>query len=45
MQVRVTVLQWVEGLCEEQVFTGDERIASPLFANLDLMVKQVLQGG
>lgn len=44
MQARVTVLAWVEGLYEEQVFTDDERIVSPLFANLDLTVKQVLQG-
>ncbi|MFM7367341.1 MAG: Uma2 family endonuclease, partial [Sphaerospermopsis kisseleviana] len=31
---KVTVLEWVEGLYEEQVFTGDEVICSPLFSEV-----------
>ncbi|MDH6098134.1 Uma2 family endonuclease [Anabaenopsis sp. FSS-46] len=30
MFLKVTVLQWVEGLYEEQVFTGDMVICSPI---------------
>lgn len=41
---KVTVLEWVEGFYEEQVFTGDEVICSPLFADIKLTVTEVLQG-
>ncbi|MFM7406686.1 MAG: Uma2 family endonuclease [Cuspidothrix sp.] len=41
---KVTVLEWVEGLYEEQVFTGDEVICSPLFAEVKLTVNELLQG-
>lgn len=41
---KVTVLQWVEGFYEEQVFVGDKGIASPLFPDLKLTVAEVLQG-
>ena len=44
MQQKVTVLEWVEGLYEEKVYTGDKRIASPLLKSLELTAAQVLQG-
>ncbi|WP_413174737.1 Uma2 family endonuclease [Anabaena azotica] len=44
MQQKVTVLEWVEGFYEEQVFTLDQTISSPLFADLNLKVAEVLQG-
>ena len=44
MAQKVTVLEWVEGLYEEQVFTGDEVICSPLFAEVKLTVNELLQG-
>jgi Uma2 family endonuclease len=44
MQQRVTVLEWVEGLYEECVYAGDERIVSPLLGSLELTVAQVLRG-
>lgn len=44
MQQKVTVLEWVEGFYEEKVYTGDERIVSPLLGNLELVTDQVLQG-
>ncbi|NJN29499.1 MAG: Uma2 family endonuclease [Synechococcales cyanobacterium RM1_1_8] len=40
---KVTVLEWVEGLYEEQVFEGDSVILSPLFGTLRLTAAQVLQ--
>lgn len=44
---QVTVLHWVEGLYEEEVFTGDGAIASPLLSefkqDMELTVAQVLQ--
>jgi Uma2 family endonuclease len=44
MQQKVTVLEWVEGFYEEQVYTGDEPIASPLLGKLELTTAQILQG-
>lgn len=44
MQQQVTVLEWVEGFYEEQVYTGDAQIVSPLLGRLELMAAQVLQG-
>jgi Uma2 family endonuclease len=44
IQARVTVLEWVEGLYEEQAYTGDMQIISPLLGPLDLTVNQVLLG-
>ncbi|HAG82875.1 MAG TPA: hypothetical protein DCL61_17370, partial [Cyanobacteria bacterium UBA12227] len=41
---QVTVLEWVEGLYEEKVYTGDNAIASPMLGNLSLTAVQVLQG-
>jgi Uma2 family endonuclease len=42
---KVTVLQWVEGLYEEQVYQSDQAIQSPLFPSLDLTATQVLGAG
>jgi Uma2 family endonuclease len=44
IQQRVTVLEWIEGLYEEQVYTGDRAIASPLFGVLELTAERLLQG-
>ncbi|WP_353929419.1 Uma2 family endonuclease [Okeanomitos corallinicola TIOX110] len=44
MQKKVTVLEWVEGFYDEQVFTGDMVIGSPLFSDIQLTVSAVLQG-
>jgi Uma2 family endonuclease len=44
MQQRVTVLEWVEGFYEEQVYVGDAQIVSPLLGGSELMAAQVLQG-
>jgi Uma2 family endonuclease len=44
MQERVTVLEWVEGFYEEQMYAGDARMVSPLLGRLELMAAQVLQG-
>lgn len=41
---KVTVLEWVEGFYEEQVYVGDQAIASFVFANLKLTAAEVLQG-
>ncbi|PZO44456.1 MAG: hypothetical protein DCF19_01505 [Pseudanabaena frigida] len=40
---RVTVLEWVEGLYEEQVYIGEQAIASLVFPDLHLTAAQVLQ--
>ncbi|TVQ19162.1 MAG: Uma2 family endonuclease [Leptolyngbya sp. DLM2.Bin15] len=45
MQQRVTVLEWVEGLYEEAVYSGDESVVSPLLGDLNLTATQVLQVG
>ena len=41
---KVTVLEWVEGWYEEQVFTGEDLIISPLLGELDLTSSRLLQG-
>lgn len=41
---KVTVLEWVEGLYEEQVYEGDSAIVSLVFPELRLTTAQVLQG-
>ncbi len=41
---KVTVLEWVEGLYEEQVHTGDSQIESSILGNIDLKVERVLRG-
>ncbi len=40
----MTVLEWVEGLYEEQVFVGDTKIESSVLESLDLRVDRVLLG-
>jgi Uma2 family endonuclease len=45
MQGRITVLEWVEGLYEERVFQGNERIISPMLPNLELTTEMVLNAG
>lgn len=44
MQQRVTVLEWVEGLYEEVVYTGENAIASPVLGVLELTASRLLQG-
>lgn len=39
---KVTVLEWVNGLYEEQVYQGNQVILSPLFPDLTLTAAQVL---
>ena len=41
---KVTVLEWIEGLYEEQVFTGDEPIFSAVLGQLGLTASRVLRG-
>jgi Uma2 family endonuclease len=41
---KVTVLEWVEGFYDEQVYVGNNAIASQVIAGLDLTAAQVLQG-
>ena len=45
LEAKVTVLLWEEGLYEESVFTGKQRIASRTFPELALSVEQVLAVG
>lgn len=42
---KVTVLEWVDGCYEEQVYQGGEAIGSPLFPDLSLTAIQVLTAG
>lgn len=44
IEQKVTILEWVEGLYEEQVFTGDNLIVSTVLGDLELTVDRVLQG-
>ncbi len=41
---KVTVLEWVEGFYEEQMYTGEQAIASPALGNLGITATQVLEG-
>ncbi|NEP02916.1 MAG: Uma2 family endonuclease [Symploca sp. SIO2E9] len=41
MQQIITVLEWVEGLYEEQVFQGNEQIISPMLPYLELTSEMV----
>jgi len=43
IQGRITILEWVDGLYEEQVYEGDKAIASFVLSNLQLTAAQVLQ--
>jgi Uma2 family endonuclease len=42
---KITVLEWVDGMYEEQVFQGDQAIVSPQFASLNLIAATVLNAG
>jgi Uma2 family endonuclease len=44
IEQRVTVLEWVEGLYEEQIFTGKNVLKSTVLGDLELTVDRVLQG-
>lgn len=44
IQQKVTVLEWVEGLYEETVYTEANPIVSPLFGTLELTAARLLQG-
>ncbi|TAG96875.1 MAG: Uma2 family endonuclease [Oscillatoriales cyanobacterium] len=44
IQQRVTVLEWVEGLYEEMVYTGENVIVSPVLGVLELTAQRLLQG-
>lgn len=42
---KVTILEWIDGLYEEQVYQGDTAIASPQFPALNLTAATVLNAG
>jgi Uma2 family endonuclease len=42
---RVVVLTLVDGLYEEAIFPGGDRLGSPMFPTLELTAKQVLRAG
>ncbi|MGB7439588.1 MAG: Uma2 family endonuclease [Coleofasciculaceae cyanobacterium] len=44
-QAQVSVLKLVDGLYEDAMYRGDDRIASQVFPNLQLTAQQVLQAG
>lgn len=44
MSQKVTILEWVEGLYEERVYTQEDAIVSTLLGQLDLTASRVLQG-
>jgi Uma2 family endonuclease len=41
---QVTILEWIDGFYEEQVFTGLDKINSAIFTELQVTAEQVLQG-
>ena len=45
ISLKVTVLEWVEGLYEEQVYEGEDTIVSVVLGKLDLTATRLLQGG
>ncbi|MBW4464829.1 MAG: Uma2 family endonuclease [Pegethrix bostrychoides GSE-TBD4-15B] len=51
LQQRVTLLEWVEGLYEEQVYSGDQVVVSPVLAaaalaqQVELTAAVILRGG
>lgn len=42
---KVTVLEWVDGLYEEQVYQGEQAIVSPQFDTLNLTAASLLSAG
>ena len=45
ISLKVTVLEWVKGLYEEQVYQGEDTIISVVLGHLDLTASRLLQGG
>lgn len=43
IQLKVTILELVDGFYEEKVYRGSDRLNSPLFPQADLTAEQVLQ--
>ena len=43
IQQQVTVLEWVEGFYEQQVYRGDGPVISPLFEQIALSANEILQ--
>ncbi|MEM9138032.1 MAG: Uma2 family endonuclease [Cyanobacteria bacterium P01_F01_bin.42] len=42
---QLLLLEWVEGLDEEPMYSGDKKIGSPLFGELDLDVARIMSAG
>ena len=45
IQQQVTILEWVDGLYEDQVFQGSDRLVSPELGSLELAAGELLKGG
>ena len=45
MLQKVTILEWIEGMYEEQVFQGEDRIISSQLGTLSLTANQILNAG
>ena len=45
IQQQVTILAWVDGLYEDKVYQGSERIISPELGTLELTAEQIVKGG
>jgi Uma2 family endonuclease len=43
LQQQVTILEWVDGFYEEQVFKGNDEISSPLLGQLTVAATEILQ--
>ncbi|XGW00799.1 MAG: Uma2 family endonuclease (plasmid) [Leptolyngbya sp. BL-A-14] len=42
---KITILEWVDGMYEEQVYQGNAAIVSPVFPSLNLTAAKVLAAG
>ena len=42
---KVTILEWIDGMYEEQVYQGDQVVRSPQLPNLELMAQTILGAG
>ncbi len=45
MLQKITILEWIEGMYEEKVFQGEDRIISPQLGTLSLTAKEILTAG
>jgi Uma2 family endonuclease len=45
IQQQVTVLTWVDGLYEDKIYRGSDRIVSPELGIIELTAEQILKGG